>query len=69
MIVQERITTVNTIMIVLTVIESSVRRLVTVMCVNYATNSLQCTRKDYFSFQITSELQKPKYWPQCLHAL
>ena len=53
--------------IVLTVIESSVRRLVTAMCVNYATNSLQCTRKDYFSFQVTSELQKPKYWPQCLH--
>ena len=69
MIVQERITTVNTITIVLTVIESSVRRLVTAMCVNYATNSLQCTRKDYFSFQVTSELQKPKYWPQCLHAL
>ena len=69
MIVQERIMTVNTITIVLTVIESSVRRLVTAMCINYATSSLQCTRKYYFSFQVTSELQKPKYWPQCLHAL
>ena len=63
MIVQEHITTVNTITIVLTVIESSVRRLVTAMCVNYVPNSLQSTRKDYFSFQVTSELQKPKYWP------
>ena len=43
--------TVNTITIVLTVIKSCVRRLVTAMCVNYATNLLQCTRKDYFIFQ------------------
>ena len=61
--------TVNTITIVLTVTEGTVRMLVTAMCVNYATSSLQCTRKYYFTFQVTSELQKPKYWPQCLHAL
>ena len=50
--------TVNTITIVLTVIKSSVHRLVTAMCVNYAPNSLQCTRKDYFNFQVTSECSK-----------
>ena len=46
---------VNTITIVLTIIKSSVH---TAMHVNYATNSLQCTRKTfYFNFQVTSILE------------
>ena len=49
--VQERIMTVNTIMIVLTVIKSSVHRLVTAVRINYATNLFQCIRKNYFRFQ------------------
>ena len=41
--VQEHIMKVNTITIVLTIIKSNVHRLISIY---YATNSLQCTRKD-----------------------
>ena len=53
--------TVNTIMILLPVIKSSVHRLVTAMYVNYALGKIISSNIRVF--------QKPKYWPQCLHAL